>query len=261
VTDPTRIEPPARAAGRAPDALRPVHFTRGFTRHAEGSVLVAFGDTRVLCTASVEATVPGFLRGKGQGWVTAEYGMLPRATHTRGDREAARGRQTGRTQEIQRLIGRSLRAVIDLQRLGERSVLIDCDVLQADGGTRTAAITGAWVALRNAVDWLRARGDLVDDPMLDSVAAVSVGLRGGHALLDLDYVEDAGCDADVNVVMTGQGGLVEVQGTAEGRAFSRTQLDRLLDLAALGIGRLSALQHRALAEAGDPPGAAITAGR
>jgi ribonuclease PH len=261
LTDPTRIEPAPRAAGRAPDALRPVHFTRGYTRHAEGSVLVAFGDTRVLCTASVEATVPGFLRGKGQGWVTAEYGMLPRATHTRGDREAARGRQSGRTQEIQRLIGRSLRAVIDLQRLGERSVLIDCDVLQADGGTRTAAITGAWVALRDAVDWLRARGDLVEDPMLDSVAAVSVGLRAGHALLDLDYAEDAGCDADVNVVMTGQGGLVEVQGTAEGRAFSRTQLDRLLDLAALGIGRLSTLQRHALAAAGAPPAAATAAGR
>jgi ribonuclease PH len=223
-----------------------VRLTRGFTRHAEGSVLVEFGDTRVLCTASVEEKVPPFLRGKGQGWVTAEYGMLPRATNTRNDREAARGKQSGRTQEIQRLIGRSLRAVIDLERLGERTVQIDCDVLQADGGTRTAAITGAWVAVHDAVEWLRARDLITESPLTDSVAAVSVGLWRGAAVLDLDYAEDSSCDTDMNVVMTGSGGIVEVQGTAEGRPFSRAQVDRLLDLAAHGIGQLSLAQRQAI---------------
>jgi ribonuclease PH len=238
-----------RPDGRTPDALRPVRITRGFTRHAEGSVLVEFGDTRVLCTASVEDKVPGFLRGSGQGWLTAEYGMLPRATHTRGDREAARGKQSGRTQEIQRLIGRSLRAVVDLEQLGERTLQIDCDVLQADGGTRTAAITGAWVATHDAIEWLRARGAVEGQPLRDSVAAVSVGLWQGHALLDLDYAEDSSCDTDMNVVMTGTGGIVEVQGTAEGRPFSRAQVDALLDLAADGIARLTRAQQQALGAA------------
>lgn len=237
---------PDRPSGRAQDTLRAVRLTRGFTRHAEGSVLVEFGDTRVLCTASVEEKVPPFLRGKGQGWVTAEYGMLPRATNTRNDREAARGKQSGRTQEIQRLIGRSLRAVIDLDRLGERTVQIDCDVLQADGGTRTAAITGAWVAVHDAVEWLRARNLITESPLTDSVAAVSVGLWRGAALLDLDYAEDSSCDTDMNVVMTGSGGIVEVQGTAEGRPFSRAQVDRLLDLAAHGIGQLTLAQRQAI---------------
>ena len=238
--------PLGRPSGRANDALRTVRITRGFTRHAEGSVLVEFGETRVLCTASVEDKVPPFLRGKGQGWLTAEYGMLPRATHTRSDREAARGKQSGRTQEIQRLIGRSLRAVVDLDRLGERTIQIDCDVLQADGGTRTAAITGAWVAVHDAVEWLRGRGVLADAPLLDSVAAVSVGLWRGQAVLDLDYAEDSSCDTDMNVVITGSGGIVEVQGTAEGRPFSRTQVDALLDLAADGIGRLAIAQRQAI---------------
>ncbi len=236
----------ARPSGRANDALRTVRITRGFTRHAEGSVLVEFGDTRVLCTASVEDKVPPFLRGKGQGWLTAEYGMLPRATHTRSDREAARGKQSGRTQEIQRLIGRSLRAVVDLDRLGERTIQIDCDVLQADGGTRTAAITGAWVAVHDAIEWLRGSGKLADTPLLDSVAAVSVGLWRGQAVLDLDYAEDSSCDTDMNVVITGSGGIVEVQGTAEGRPFSRVQVDALLDLAADGIGRLAIAQRQAI---------------
>jgi ribonuclease PH len=236
----------ARPSGRAADALRDVRITRGFTKHAEGSVLVEFGDTRVLCTASVEDKVPPFLRGRGQGWLTAEYGMLPRATHTRGDREAARGKQSGRTQEIQRLIGRSLRAVVDLERLGERTIQIDCDVLQADGGTRTAAITGAWVAVHDAIEWLRGRGAVDASPLLDSVAAVSVGLWNGAALLDLDYAEDSSCDTDMNVVMTGSGGIVEVQGTAEGRPFSRMQVDALLDLAAAGIGRLALAQRQAI---------------
>jgi ribonuclease PH len=236
----------ARPSGRANDALRTVRITRGFTRHAEGSVLVEFGETRVLCTASVEDRVPPFLRGKGQGWLTAEYGMLPRATHTRSDREAARGKQSGRTQEIQRLIGRSLRAVVDLERLGERTIQIDCDVLQADGGTRTAAITGAWVAVHDAVEWLRGRGVLADTPLLDSVAAVSVGLWRGQAVLDLDYDEDSSCDTDMNVVITGSGGIVEVQGTAEGRPFSRVQVDALLDLAADGIGRLAIAQRQSI---------------
>jgi ribonuclease PH len=236
-----------RHDGRLPDQLRPVRFTRHFTRHAEGSVLVEFGDTRVLCTASVEEKVPGFLRGKGQSWVTAEYGMLPRATHTRGDREAARGKQSGRTQEIQRLIGRSLRAITDLKALGERSIHIDCDVLQADGGTRTAAITGSWVALADAGDWLVAKGLLAASPVYDSVAAVSVGIHEGHAILDLDYPEDCACDTDMNIVMNGSGGIIEVQGTAEGNAFSRDELRVLLDLAEKGIGALAAAQRAARA--------------
>jgi len=236
-----------RHDGRQPDQLRPVRFTRRFTRHAEGSVLVEFGETRVLCTASVEDRVPGFLRGKAQGWVTAEYGMLPRATHTRGDREAARGRQSGRTQEIQRLIGRSLRAVTDLVALGERTVHLDCDVLQADGGTRTAAITGAWVALADAGEWLVGKGLLAASPLRDSVAAVSVGIHEGRAILDLDYAEDSACDTDMNIVMTGSGGIIEVQGTAEGNAFSRDELRQLMDLAEHGIGQLAALQRSARA--------------
>ena len=235
-----------RPSGRAPDALRPVRITRGFTRHAEGSVLIEFGDTRVLCTASVEDKVPPFLRGRGQGWLTAEYGMLPRATHTRGDREAARGKQSGRTQEIQRLIGRSLRAVVDLKALGERTVQLDCDVLQADGGTRTAAITGAFVAAHDAVSGLLAAGALERTPVRDFVAAVSVGLYEGNAVLDLDYAEDSACDTDLNVVMTGAGGFVEVQGTAEGDPFTREQMDRLVDLAADGIRRLVEAQKAAL---------------
>ena len=236
-----------RHDGRRPDQLRPVRFTRRFTRHAEGSVLVEFGDTRVLCTASVEERVPGFLRGKGQGWVTAEYGMLPRATHTRSDREAARGKQSGRTQEIQRLIGRSLRAVTDLGALGERSIHIDCDVLQADGGTRTAAITGAWVALADAGEWLVGEGLLAANPVRDSVAAVSVGIHEGQAILDLDYPEDSACDTDMNIVMTGSGGIIEVQGTAEGNAFTREELRQLMDLAEHGIAQLAAAQKAARA--------------
>ncbi len=236
-----------RLDGRAPDALRPVRITRRFTRHAEGSVLIEFGDTRVLCTASIEDRVPGFLKGKGQGWLTAEYGMLPRATHTRGDREAARGRQSGRTQEIQRLIGRSLRSVFDLAALGERTLTLDCDVLQADGGTRTASITGACVAARDAVATLVASGALAASPARDFVAAVSVGLKGGVALLDLDYEEDSTCDTDMNVVITGSGGIVEVQGTAEREPFTRAQLDRLIDLAGQGIARLVDAQRVALA--------------
>ncbi|MCD6674457.1 MAG: ribonuclease PH [Burkholderiaceae bacterium] len=236
-----------RPSGRAPDALRPVRLERGFTRHAEGSVLVAFGDTRVLCTASVESRVPPFLRGAGSGWLTAEYGMLPRSTHTRSEREAARGRQSGRTQEIQRLIGRSLRAIFDLERLGERTITLDCDVLQADGGTRTAAITGAFVAAHDAVALLLERGELEASPVRDFVAAVSVGLYEGTPVLDLDYAEDSSCDTDLNVVMTGAGGFVEVQGTAEGEAFTRAQMDTLLDLASGGIARLIELQRKALA--------------
>ena len=235
-----------RAAGRAADAMRPVTIQRGYTRHAEGSVLVSFGDTKVLCTASVEEKVPPHKRGSGEGWVTAEYGMLPRATHTRGDREAARGKQSGRTQEIQRLIGRSLRCVFDLAALGERSILIDCDVLQADGGTRTAAITGAFVAAQDAVNWLIAKGLLARSPIKDAVAAVSVGIVDGTPLLDLEYTEDAACDTDMNVVMTGAGGFVEVQGTAEGASFSRAEMDALLALAAKGIGELVAAQRAAL---------------
>jgi ribonuclease PH len=235
-----------RSAGRAADALRPVTITRGYTRHAEGSVLVAFGETKVLCTASVEAKVPPHKKGSGEGWVTAEYGMLPRATHTRGDREAARGKQSGRTQEIQRLIGRSLRAVFDLRALGERSIVLDCDVIQADGGTRTAAITGAFVAAHDAVHWLQQQGELVHSPIRDFVAAVSVGIVEETPLLDLEYVEDVACDTDMNVVMTGSGGFVEVQGTAEGLPFSRGQMEQLLSLADSGIRELVAAQKRAL---------------
>lgn len=231
-----------RPSGRAPDELRALSFTRHFTRHAEGSVLVGFGDTRVLCTASVEDGVPPFLRGKGQGWVTAEYGMLPRATHTRGAREAARGKQSGRTQEIQRLIGRSLRAVVDLKALGERTVTLDCDVLQADGGTRTAAITGAFVALADAVDSLLERRILRSNPLHGQVAAVSVGIYRGIAVVDLDYAEDSNAETDMNVVMNSGGGFIEIQGTAEGHAFRRHEFDRLLDLATVSIGRLHAAQ-------------------
>jgi ribonuclease PH len=223
-----------------------VRITRRFTRHAEGSVLVEFGETRVLCTASVEEKVPGFLKGKGSGWVTAEYGMLPRATHTRGAREAAAGKQSGRTQEIQRLVGRALRSVVDLAALGERQVTIDCDVLQADGGTRCASITGAMVALADAVAWLKAGGLVSREPIRDFVAAVSVGIVGGVPCLDLDYAEDSSCDTDMNVVMTGGGGFVEVQGTAEGAPFTREEMDRLLDLAAKGIGEIVAMQRASL---------------
>jgi ribonuclease PH len=236
-----------RPSGRQPEELRPISITRGYTRHAEGSVLVAVGDTRVLCTASVEETVPGFLKGRGRGWVTAEYGMLPRATHTRTQREAAKGRQSGRTMEIQRLIGRSLRAIIELAALGERQVLIDCDVIQADGGTRCASITGASVALHDAVAGLLRDGRLAASPLRDHVAAVSVGIVDGTPVLDLDYAEDATCETDMNVVMTGSGGIIEVQGTAEGTPFSRAELDRLLELAELGIHRIVAAQRVALA--------------
>ena len=240
-----------RPSGRAPHALRPVTFERGFTRHAEGSVLVRFGETRVLCTASVENRVPGFLRGKGEGWVTAEYGMLPRATHTRNDREASRGKQGGRTLEIQRLIGRSLRACVDRAALGERTITLDCDVLQADGGTRTAAITGAYVALVDAVRTLQARGELGGtkgrDPIHGAIAAVSVGVYRGVPVLDLDYAEDSDCDTDMNVVMNDGGGFIELQGTAEGHAFRRDELDALLGLAEAGCAQLFAAQRAALA--------------
>lgn len=235
-----------RPSGRAPAALRPIRITRGFTRHAEGSVLIEFGDTRVLCTASVEESVPPFLRGKGQGWLTAEYGMLPRSTHTRSPREAAKGKQSGRTQEIQRLIGRSLRAVVDMEALGERQITIDCDVLQADGGTRTASITGACIAVHDALEGLVKAGKLPANPMRDFVAAISVGIYKGVPVLDLDYPEDSGCDTDMNVVMTGSGGFVEVQGTAEGTPFSRTELDSLLELAAAGVAQLVVEQKKAL---------------
>jgi ribonuclease PH len=236
-----------RPSGRTPDQLRDVRFQRGYTRHAEGSVLVEFGGTRVLCTASIEDGVPGFLRGKGQGWVTAEYGMLPRATHTRSSREAAKGKQSGRTQEIQRLIGRSLRAVMDMSALGERTVTLDCDVLQADGGTRTAAITGSYVALVDACNLLIRRGALAASPLHGQVAAVSVGICGGVPVLDLDYAEDSQAETDMNVVMKDGGTFVEVQGTAEGHAFRRDELDALLDLAARGIEHLHALQRAVLA--------------
>jgi len=236
-----------RPSGRTPDQMRDVRFQRGYTRHAEGSVLVEFGGTRVLCTASIEDGVPGFLRGKGQGWVTAEYGMLPRATHTRSSREAAKGKQSGRTQEIQRLIGRSLRAVMDMSALGERTVTLDCDVLQADGGTRTAAITGSYVALVDACQLLIRRGALAASPLHGQVAAISVGICGGVPVLDLDYVEDSQAETDMNVVMKDGGAFVEVQGTAEGHAFRRDELDALLDLAASGIDRLHALQRAVLA--------------
>jgi ribonuclease PH len=240
-----------RTQGRATNALRPVKITRGYTMHAEGSVLIEFGATKVLCTASVEEKVPPHKRGSGEGWVTAEYGMLPRATHSRSDREAARGKQSGRTQEIQRLIGRSLRAVFDLKRLGERTIQLDCDVLQADGGTRTAAITGAFVAAQDAVNGLLASGKITQSPITAAVAAISVGIVQGTPLLDLEYVEDAACDTDMNVVMTGAGHFVEVQGTAEGVAFSRAEMTALLDLAEQGIGELMALQQQALATGAD----------
>ena len=236
-----------RSGGRATDQMRAVRFTRGYTVHAEGSVLVEFGATKVLCTASVEEKVPGHKRGSGEGWVTAEYGMLPRATHTRGDREAARGKQSGRTQEIQRLIGRSLRAVFDLKMLGERTIQLDCDVLQADGGTRTASITGAYVAACDAVGKLMTTGKLQASPITASVAAISVGILRGTPLLDLEYTEDSACDTDMNVVMTGAGHFVEVQGTAEGAAFSRLEMDALLTLAEKGIGELMRMQRQCLA--------------
>ena len=236
-----------RSGQRTADQLRPVRITRHYTMHAEGAVLIEFGNTQVLCTASVEEKVPPHQRGSGKGWVTAEYGMLPRATHQRSDREAARGKQTGRTQEIQRLIGRSLRAVFDLSLLGERTLQIDCDVIQADGGTRTAAITGAWVAASDAVATLLASGKLAASPIRGPVAAISVGIVQGTPVLDLDYAEDTGCDTDMNVVMTGAGHFVEVQGTAEGAAFTRAEMDQLLALAEHGIGELVQLQQQALA--------------
>ena len=236
----------ARSLGRGADQLRPVRITRGYTIHAEGSVLIEFGATKVLCTASVEEKVPGHKKGSGEGWVTAEYGMLPRSTHTRSEREAPRGKQSGRTQEIQRLIGRSMRCVFDLRLLGERTIHLDCDVLQADGGTRTAAITGAFVAAQDAVSKLMAQGKLSVSPIRDQVAAISVGMVQGTALLDLEYTEDSACDTDMNVVMTGSGHFVEVQGTAEGAAFSRQQMDALLALAAKGIGELIVLQKQSV---------------
>ena len=235
-----------RAGARAADALRAVRITRHYTVHAEGSVLIEFGATRVLCTASVEEKVPGHKKGSGEGWLTAEYGMLPRATHTRGDREAARGKQSGRTQEIQRLIGRSMRSVFDLKKLGERTIYLDCDVLQADGGTRTASITGAFVAAHDAVTKLMAAGKLLETPILDHVAAISVGMVEGRPVLDLDYLEDSAAGTDMNIVMTGAGHYVEVQGTAEGAAFSRRDMDALLGLAETGIRDLVVLQRRSL---------------
>jgi len=248
---PTMTDLVERPSGRRADALRDVHITRHYTKHAEGSVLVEFGDTKVICTASVLERVPEFLRDRGQGWLTAEYGMLPRATHTRSDREAARGKQTGRTQEIQRLIGRALRSVFDLERLGPRTLHVDCDVIQADGGTRTASITGAFVAAHDAVSKLLAAGRIESSPILDYVAAISVGIYEGLPLLDLDYREDSRCDTDMNVVMTGDGGFVEVQGTAEGTPFSRDEMNALLDLAQSGIEQLIAKQKAALEVTGD----------
>jgi ribonuclease PH len=235
-----------RISGRRPDELRPLKLERGWTKHAEGSVLVSAGDTRVLVTASVDEGVPPFLKGKGQGWITAEYGMLPRSTNTRTRREAAEGGQSGRTHEIQRLVGRSIRAVADLAALGERTIRIDCDVLQADGGTRCASISGAWVAVADAAAWLASRGLVAGSPLRDQVAAVSVGIVGGEALLDLDYAEDSTCDTDMNVVMTGAGGFVELQGTAEGAPFTQAQFDALLGLARSGIGGIVAAQREAL---------------
>jgi len=237
-----------RSGNRAANQLRPVRITRGFTIHAEGSVLIEFGQTRVLCTASVEEKVPPHKKGSGEGWVTAEYGMLPRATHTRSNREAAKGKQTGRTQEIQRLIGRSMRAVFDLKALGERTIHLDCDVLQADGGTRTAAITGAFVAAQDAVETLLVAGKITASPIHSHVAAISVGILNGTPLLDLEYTEDSTCDTDMNVVMTGAGHFVEVQGTAEGAAFSRSEMNALLELAEQGISELIALQQQARAK-------------
>ncbi len=235
-----------RPSGRAFDQMREVGLTRHYTRHAEGSVLVEFGETKVLCTVSVDGSVPRFLRGSGSGWITAEYGMLPRSTHTRSEREAARGKQSGRTQEIQRLIGRSLRAAVDLKRLGENTLHVDCDVLQADGGTRTAAITGACVALVDALTLMLERKQIKQDPLKALVAAVSVGIVDGEAVLDLDYAEDSSCDTDMNVVMTQHGGFIEIQGTAEGQPYQRSEVDRLLHLAEGGIQRLVACQKQAL---------------
>lgn len=243
-----------RPSQRAADALRAIRLTRHYTKHAEGSVLIECGDTKVICTASVEESVPSFLKGKGQGWVTAEYGMLPRSTGSRMRREAASGKQSGRTQEIQRLIGRSLRAVVDLQKLGERQILIDCDVIQADGGTRTASITGAFVALADAIAGLIAAGKLAESPLRDHVAAISVGVVAGQPVLDLDYVEDSGCETDMNVVMTGDGRFIEVQGTAEGAPFSRDEMNALMALAEKGITELVSLQKQALASCNDPLG-------
>ena len=238
----------ARARGREADQLRPVEIEAGTLRHAEGSALITAGDTQVLCAASVEVGVPRFLRGTGSGWVTAEYGMLPRSTHTRSAREARQGRQGGRSQEIQRLIGRSLRAVMDLDALGEQTITVDCDVIQADGGTRTAAITGGWVALAMAIDWMQRGGALAADPLRTQVAAISVGLSGGEALLDLDYTEDSQAEADFNVVQLGTGQLVEVQGTAERAPYSRRDLDRVLSLAEAGIRQLLEVQREAISE-------------
>lgn len=235
-----------RHDGRAPDQLRPIKITRRYTKHAEGSVLIEFGDTKVLCTASVEERVPPHKKNSGEGWVTAEYGMLPRSTNTRTDREAARGKQTGRTQEIQRLIGRSLRAVVDLKKLGERQITLDCDVLQADGGTRTASITGAYVALMDAVNVLLEKKLIKESPVREPVAAISVGIHGGTALLDLNYVEDSACETDMNVVMTGSCTFIEVQGTAEGVPFTRAEMDQLMELAAAGVKQLVAAQKQAL---------------
>ncbi|MEJ0005975.1 MAG: ribonuclease PH [Steroidobacteraceae bacterium] len=241
-----------RPSGRAPDQLRPISFEGGFSRHAEGSVLVRCGDTHVLCTASVEESVPPFLRGKGQGWVTAEYGMLPRSTHTRQAREAAKGKQSGRTQEIQRLIGRSMRAIVDLKGLGERTVTLDCDVLQADGGTRTAAITGSYVALAQAVAALQKRGAISRNPLHGQIAAISVGIFNGAPVLDLDYAEDSKAETDMNVVMNSGGAFVEIQGTAEGHAFRRHELDALLDLATAGLAKISCCSRRRSRRRVDP---------
>lgn len=237
-----------RPSLRAPNQLRSVEIIRHYTKHAEGAVLIKFGDTHVLCTASVEEKVPGFLKGKGQGWVTAEYGMLPRSTGSRMDREAARGKQSGRTQEIQRLIGRSLRAIIDLEKLGERSIHLDCDVIQADGGTRTASVTGAYVALVDAVNTLLKSGKIIENPIKQAVAAISVGVYKNAAVLDLDYLEDSDCDTDMNVVMTADGGFVEIQGTAEGAPFNRHEMNAMLELAGIGICELMIKQQNALAK-------------
>nr|WP_031274321.1 ribonuclease PH [Pelistega indica] len=235
-----------RPNGRQHNELRQIKITRSYTPYAEGSVLIQMGNTHVLCNASVLDKVPPFLKGKEQGWVTAEYGMLPRATHSRSDREAAKGKQTGRTQEIQRLIGRSLRAVVDMTKLGERTIHLDCDVIQADGGTRCASITGAWIAMADAIEHLLAKGDITENPLKDKVAAISVGMVNGKPVLDLDYSEDSGCDADMNIVMTGAGSFVEVQGTAEGETFSRKELNELLDLAEQGITTLVTIQEQTL---------------
>jgi len=240
-----------RPSARQPDQLRKIEIIRHYTKHAEGSVLIRFGETHVLCTASVDEKVPSFLKGQGSGWVTAEYGMLPRSTGTRMDREAAKGKQSGRTQEIQRLIGRSLRAVVDLKLLGERSIVLDCDVIQADGGTRTASITGAYIALHDAISTLLQSGALSQSPIIDSVAAISVGVYQGTPVLDLDYLEDSACDTDMNVVMTGKGGFVEIQGTAEGTPFSQAQMTAMMALAQAGIQQLSQLQAQALAQSSE----------